>query len=79
MESLARHANYAEQRDVGVAWEDEVPLYLTGPQRRRWKHKQNSPKTHSHTPVQRCEQCKPAPKPRTPEPAPFRPGPEVKL
>ncbi len=71
MVDLERHARYAQQRGIGLpSWLDEVPLGLTGPQRRRMKHKAGSRKTHSHVASEPCARCRP---PAQSKPVPFRP------
>lgn len=60
--------NAAERHDRYHAMDRKV----TGPQRRRMKHKARCRKTHTHFPeaLEPCSRCRP---PAQPEKVPFRP------
>lgn len=70
MLNLERTAMYARQRGVTFTQEDadegprlledDFQACLTGPQRRRVRHKAGSARTHGHEPGLRCAICAPA-------------------
>lgn len=71
MNTLERHARYADQRGIGLpSWLDEDPVGLTPAQRRRMRRKARARKTHSHVASEPCLRCRP---PAQPEKVPFRP------